>query len=151
MGADHRAAIERAGLGSVIRVNPVIPYLRSLALMGEADCTILVDAAVASGAESVFLPSKLVDYLGAEKPVIAITPPAGASARVTGEAGGMVCDVDDIDAIEALLADLAAGKRPAPLKRDAVQRYHYETVADRLVEAVRETANGVRGLAAQSE
>jgi glycosyltransferase involved in cell wall biosynthesis len=139
MGADHRAAIEGAGLGNVIRVHPVIPYLRSLALMGEADCTLLIDAAVEAGSESVFLPSKLVDYLGAGKPVIAVTPPEGASARVTREAGGVVCDVGDADAIEALLADLAAGTRPAPLDREAVRGYHYEAVAGRLVDVIRDT------------
>jgi glycosyltransferase involved in cell wall biosynthesis len=107
--------------------------------MGEADCTLLIDAAVEAGSESVFLPSKLVDYLGAGKPVIAVTPPEGASARVTREAGGVVCDVGDADAIEALLADLAAGTRPAPLDREAVRGYHYEAVAGRLVDVIRDT------------
>jgi hypothetical protein len=136
MRPEHRNAIAQAGLSGVVSVRPVIPYLRSLALMTACDCTFLIDAKVGEGAESVFLPSKLVDYLGAGKPVIAVTPRSGASARVVGDVGGVVCDIDDAPAIEKAFADLVAGVPPRALKQEAVDRYRCDTVAAEMEAAV---------------
>ncbi len=53
-------------------------YVKSLELMSSADYLLIIDAPFE---KSVFFPSKLVDYLGVGKPIIAITPP-GTSKKI---------------------------------------------------------------------
>jgi hypothetical protein len=135
-----REAIGRAGLGDVFETHPVVPYLDSLALMRGADVLLSVDAKLTSTEESVFLPSKLVDYLGAGRPVLALTPERGASARVIEETGGARCDVEDVDAIEAVLRGLAAGEPIPPPDPGKVDEYDYRRVAGTLLAALQEVA-----------
>lgn len=65
-----------------------VPYQRSLELMSSADLLLVIDA---PAAHSVFLPSKLVDYIGAGKPIFGIVPP-GASAKLISRLGGLTVD-----------------------------------------------------------
>lgn len=128
---DHaRAEAERRGLGQVCHIHGSIPYLESLGRMMMSDVLLTIDAPLTSTAESVFLPSKLIDYLGAKKPVLALTPKRGASSRVVSEAGGVVCDIQDEEQIEETLRTLVAGKTwPSPTF-EAVNSYHYLRVAE---------------------
>ena len=110
----EQAWVREAGLERCIRIHEPIPYLESLSLMKGSDALLLVDAPLRDARESVFLPSKLVDYLGAGKPLLAITPSEGASARVVKEVGGAICDVDE-RAVESLLEKVfTEGLPPAP-------------------------------------
>jgi glycosyltransferase involved in cell wall biosynthesis len=59
-----------------------------LQLMASADLLLVIDSPDES---SVFLPSKLVDYLGAGVPILGIVPP-GASASLIGRLGGQVAN-----------------------------------------------------------
>jgi len=65
-----------------------VSYARSLELMVEADLLLVIEAPAAT---SVFLPSKLIDYLGARVPILGIVPP-GASASLLRRVGGRVAD-----------------------------------------------------------
>ncbi len=76
--------------GLVTRLPPV-SYLESLRLMREADLLLVLDAPFS---RNVFLPSKLVDYMGAGKPIFAISPP-GPSADLVARLGGAVANVND--------------------------------------------------------
>jgi Glycosyl transferase 4-like domain len=78
-----------------VRVLPSVDYQTSLGLMRSADLLFNIDAPFVP---SPFLPSKLVDYIGAERPIFGITPP-GAASRVIGELGGWVCDPSRPDLI----------------------------------------------------
>ena len=80
-----RLALKRSGCVSFL---PKVTYLESLALMKSADLLLNIDA---SADISVFLPSKLVDYVGAARPIFGITPP-GTSATLVRELGGWVAD-----------------------------------------------------------
>lgn len=73
--------------GLVTFLDPV-SYQRSLQLMTESDLLLVID-----GADdfSVFLPSKLIEYIGCGTPVFGIVPP-GASSRVITRCGGLVAD-----------------------------------------------------------
>lgn len=129
MPPEQRQAIAERGLGDVFHVGGFLPYLQTLALMRTSDALLLVDAPLTSTEESVFLPSKLVDYLGSGKPVFALTPERGTTARVLEECGGRICPVDDPQRAAAMLAegldDAFETHRPRP---DAVAPYDHREV-----------------------
>ncbi len=72
----------------LVRVRPSVDYSESLRLMSEADGLLVIDAPAEL---SVFLPSKLIDYIGAGRPVFGITP-SGTAAKLINELGGVVAD-----------------------------------------------------------
>ncbi len=125
---------------SVVFVKPV-GYRDSLALMAEADVLLVIDAPADA---SPFLPSKLVEYLGANRPIVALTPAQGAAANLVRRAGGLVADVSDGRAIEAILERVleawGAG-RLGDLQPDPAVRAEYSrgVVAERFDGIVRAT------------
>jgi hypothetical protein len=83
----------------LVQFHPTVDYLESLSLMSAADGLLVIDAPAAT---SVFLPSKLIDYIGAGRPVLGITPP-GAAAKLISELGGWVTDPTDAAGTEKAL------------------------------------------------
>jgi len=77
--------IQKLKLASV-EVLPSVSFRESLGLMQNADLLLIIDAPMET---SPFLPSKLIDYIGSNVPVLAFTPP-GPSANVVMELGGWV-------------------------------------------------------------
>jgi hypothetical protein len=96
----------------VIRLVGSVGYQESLALMRRASALLLIDA---PAARSVFFPSKLAEYIGANRYIFAITPP-GTSARIVADVGGTVVDPTDVDGIMAGLERLLR-ERPERLPR----------------------------------
>ncbi|RAU21825.1 hypothetical protein CU669_10995 [Paramagnetospirillum kuznetsovii] len=72
-----RYRIAQAGLDEIVTLIGQRPYRETLFEITCADLTLVIDADVAN---SVFLPSKLVDYIGLSKPVLGITPADSATA-----------------------------------------------------------------------
>lgn len=75
----------------MISIQPPVPYLESLALMRSADGLLVIDA---PAEQSVFLPSKLIDYIGSERPIFGISPP-GTATKLIAELGGWIADPSD--------------------------------------------------------
>jgi hypothetical protein len=74
--------------------------------------------------DSLFLPSKLIDYLPLRRPILGLTPPRGASADLIRRLGYPVVAPDDETAIagqiEALLDLKQAGRLGASPVHDTV-------------------------------
>ncbi|MDT4895748.1 MAG: hypothetical protein QOH25_825 [Acidobacteriota bacterium] len=112
IGPTYDLALDKLGLGDLpeglVVVKPPVKYLESLALMASADGLLIIDA---PAEKSVFLPSKLVDYLGAGRPILGLTPP-GAAATLINQLGGWVADPSDLSATaEVIGAFLSALRR----------------------------------------
>jgi hypothetical protein len=132
MDPAHRQRIETEGLSDVFRVHGYLPYLQTLPLMRAHDRLLVLDAPVTQSSENVFLPSKLIDYLGAGRPILALTPDRGATARVVREVGGTVCPLEDEPRIDAALFDLIAGSDASrPGDTEAADRYEHRQVGAR--------------------
>lgn len=97
----------------VVVARPAVDYPTSLRLMAEADALLLLDA---PAVHNVYLPSKLVDYLGAARPIVGITPPGTARALVVA-AGGPVADPSDPAAIAGALRAGIEAARATPVGR----------------------------------
>jgi len=76
--------------------------------MAESDLLLVIDG---PDDLSVFLLSKLIEYIGAGIPIFGILPP-GASANLVERLGGIVADPRDIEAVAvALLRALELARR----------------------------------------
>lgn len=100
-------------------------------LAAGADVLLIIDAPSDHG-PSLFLPSKLIDYLPLRKPILGITPVEGPSADLLRELGYPVVDPRNVAGIAQLLQELVehGGRRPGPSSR-------HDQVASRFT--VRET------------
>jgi glycosyltransferase involved in cell wall biosynthesis len=102
------------GLEGIVVSKGSVPYRESLAVMQGADVLLVIDADIA---ESVFLPSKLIDYIGADRPVLGITPPDSATARVVRSMGGWVVSPHDHEAFADTLLSIIEHHRKGTLDR----------------------------------
>jgi hypothetical protein len=93
-----------------------VPYIESLKLMVEADVLILVDSPVTD--PNIFLRSALVDYLGAMRPLLGITPLRGPSADLIRKAGGLVAHPHDTEGIADAIRAYIQEYRANTLHRD---------------------------------
>ena len=104
--------IRKYGLEAIAVQKPPVGYSQSLGLMQESDALMVIDADVSG--ESVFLPSKLIEYVGSGRPVLGITPKGSASERAIKEANGLVAQPGDAqgitDMVRALVRMRKAGK-----------------------------------------
>jgi hypothetical protein len=72
-----------------------VSYLESLGEMLSADCLISLDA---PAQRNIFMSAKLSDYVGARKPIVAITN-EGATAKLISEYGGWIADPESPEQI----------------------------------------------------
>lgn len=129
----------------LVQTVSTVPYQQSLRLMADADLLLVIDA---PEDVSVFLPSKLVDYLGAGVPILGIVPP-GASAKLISRMGGEVANPRDPGAVaEALRMALISAKEQmqsggsGPWGNEQVrQEYCAERVSEKLHEIVSEVVS----------
>ena len=143
VGTKGEGQLEAAGLDALpeglVVTRPSVKYLESLRLMRESDGLLVIDAPAEL---SVFLPSKLVEYVGAARPVFAITP-EGAAASLVRRLGGWFADPSDAAAIAETLKSFLAFLREhkhAAAWGDAEARRGFEApaVAEKFAGVLRE-------------
>lgn len=133
----------RAMPAGLVRLAGTVPYRRSLQLMAESDLLLVIEA---PDALSVFLPSKLIDYLGAATPILGVVPP-GSTAALLRRMGGIVVDPRRPPEVAAGLEEALADARqrrlgpPAPWG-DANVRAEFtaDRTAAAFAELLRQTA-----------
>jgi glycosyltransferase involved in cell wall biosynthesis len=108
----------------IIKFVGLVPHSEAIRLMKTAHCLLVIDAPADL---SVFFPSKLVEYMGAGRFILALSP-QGASARIVKEAGGMVANPTDVDQIAASLKKVLE-QRPENLPLP-VNKYEKESVSE---------------------
>jgi hypothetical protein len=119
-----------------IKMLPSVSYNDSLELMQSAEILLIVDAPMAV---SIFLPSKLVDYVGSSVPIFAFTPP-GPSADIVSELGGWVTPpIGDEAGYEVFLKAITAVSaadykyQPSP---EITRRFRADENGERLAELI---------------
>jgi len=113
-----------------------VDYLSSLELMKTSDMLLLIDA---PAEKNLFLPSKLIDYLGAERPIWAITPSTGPSATLLGKIQGVYFNLpQDQDGLAATFIKIHDDHQRGPLKIKApaelIQKYNASNVAGQILD-----------------
>jgi glycosyltransferase involved in cell wall biosynthesis len=133
--SDRRLATS-LGLDPIVEFTGRLPSAESARWAAAADVLLLIDA---PADENLFLPSKLIDYLPAGKPILALTPPRGASADLIRALGYPVIAPDDEGGIVAALDALLAAKREGRLARspshdEVAKRYDIHRTAGAFAE-----------------
>jgi glycosyltransferase involved in cell wall biosynthesis len=104
--SEFRRDAAALGIEPLVRFESRRPKAEAARAAADADVLLVIDAP--SAGTSVFLPSKLIDYLAFGKPILGITPADGASARLLTRLACPVAPPDDPGAIAATLRPLLA-------------------------------------------
>lgn len=91
-------------IGDHVHFHGRVSYQNSESFARQADVLVLIDAP--STNESLFLPSKLVDYLPYQKPILGITPSKGAASDLLHDLKMSTVDPDDIKGMKRALVNL---------------------------------------------
>lgn len=119
----YQGSVRRLGLQSVVSFAGRTSFSEAQRVAAGADVLLVVDAP--SETSSPFLPSKLIDYLPLRKPILGLTPPAGASADLLRRLGCPVVGPDDVEGIGRAIEHLVAAWRRGDLQVSGV----FDTVA----------------------
>ena len=124
-------------VGDMVRVRELVSYLESLALMNSSDVLLVIDA---PAKENLFLTSKLVDYLGARKPILAITPARGPTAELMTEMGFISNDFHDVSGIAERIGDFLAQKEQGGLSGNipnhVYDRFRMEAIGEKYISLI---------------
>lgn len=118
------------GLEGVASFKGNVSYLESLEVMTTADCLLLRDADFSDqGLKATpFYPGKLADYLGAKKPVLAVTMSEGCVPDMLSKLGGASLTENDIDGIANAMLDAINGKLNIDFHE--ADKYSYTKIAE---------------------
>ncbi|WP_034632889.1 glycosyltransferase [Maridesulfovibrio bastinii] len=109
---NEREAAERQTPGVFKFLDP-IPFAESIAVLSRADILLVVDAPLKN---SPFFPSKLADYIGACKPIAALTPSSSTTMDILASLSPepLAADSGSAEGIRKLLRRIEAGEFAYP-------------------------------------
>ncbi len=97
---EHNAFIAELQLQDVVSLQPPVPYQQYLRLLEESSVLLLV----VSSQHSLFMPSKIVDYFGVSRPILAFAPRDSEMRQVLETAGMGAFASDEHDAASGAAA-----------------------------------------------
>lgn len=114
----YRRFVQQLGLEGVVECLPPVSHARALQHQLAADVVLLVLGRDPEGSAGI-LTGKLLEYIGAGRPIWALAPESEASRLIRREALGWVDPPDDEEAIAGRLRELArGGVRPVPQRAE---------------------------------
>jgi glycosyltransferase involved in cell wall biosynthesis len=137
-----RSLVYNYFLHDCITIEPSVDYLTSLKIMQESDWLIHVDAKfdfLAETGGSIYFAGKLADYMGTDRPILALTGHYSPAGEIVRRAGGLCFEQQDSSGIAEALGDIVAGRLVVPI--DRAYRDGYDAVAvaqkhDQMIEDV---------------
>ncbi len=128
------ARAHELGLADLVEFLPSVGYLDALNAAAEADVLLSFDA---DAENSVFFPSKIVDYLMFGKPILAVTPPNSATADVLMPLGHTCVAPGDVDAVATAIVALVSRWRSGELSFRPPAEYDIVTTTAKFENAVK--------------
>jgi hypothetical protein len=91
---DHDYLIKELKLQDVVSINPAVSYDEYIRKLKQSPILLLV----VSSAHNLFMPSKIVDYFGAQRPILSFAPKGSEMRQVLDTAGmaEFACDEFDV-------------------------------------------------------
>ena len=115
-------------LSSRVRCLPIMDYRASLRAMQTADVLVSIDA---STGDAIFLPSKLIDYLGARRPILCLTHPGSPADAICRESGNIVADVNSAEQVAAAIERAVADHADMKPDESYIGQFAIENIARR--------------------
>lgn len=133
-----RRLVDELGLQEQVAFVGRLSYEESLKRISSASVCVLIEAKMDEG---IFLPSKLIDYIAARKPILALSPRMGVAADMAAAGELLRVDPDDVPAIQAAIASLYANFQRGTLHSCApneafARQFEPEVVARQFMGAV---------------
>jgi len=100
----YKRLVRQLHIEKIVTITGIVPYIESLQYKKNADVLLVIDAPFKT--PSLFLPLKLIEYIGFKKPILGITPLVGESASLIRSLRGCVVSPDDIPGIENAILSL---------------------------------------------
>jgi glycosyltransferase involved in cell wall biosynthesis len=115
--AGHNRFLDELNLRDVVSLQPAVGYAQYLEKLKQSPVLLLV----VSSAHSLFMPSKIVDYFGARRPILAFVPRDSEMRQVLEQAGlaEFACDESDVNSGAAALQGLWTRCQTSALTCDA--------------------------------
>lgn len=137
-GANDRyiRAADSYGLADIASFEGSVNYLESLKVMSKSDCLLLRDADFSDQGikNTPFYPGKLADYMGAKKPILAVTMAHGCVPDMLTKVGGVSLTEDDIEGIANAMYDAMQGNLSVNINE--IERYSHIHTAELAKEAL---------------
>lgn len=89
----YKEKIKNYGLDGQFTYISRVDYINSLEYMSSADILLLIDTTFKESHKNLFLPSKLIDYIGMGKPIIGMGDPCSVSNRILNDLSYPFIDV----------------------------------------------------------
>lgn len=98
---DEREAAEKR-TPELFKFFEPVPFIKSIEVLAQADLLLVIDAPLEN---SPFFPSKLADYIGAGKPIAALTPESSTTMDILSSLTDkpLVADSSDVEGIKKLV------------------------------------------------
>lgn len=133
---DYAARLAQLDIADVVRLEPAIDYLPALREMLTVDGLLLLQASNCNAQ----VPAKLYEYLRAGRPILALTDPAGDTARILRNAGiGNIARLESVEEIEnalmGFIEEIRRGASSGPMPA-VVAGYSREEQAGQLARAL---------------
>ena len=106
--------IYKYNIGNIVEALGTLPRNDTIKYLFKSDALILIDSP--SKNESVFLPSKLLDYINIKKPILAITPRGPSAEVVIATRTGVVRAPEDIIGIKNIIKEYYHAYKRSELK-----------------------------------
>lgn len=137
----RRSLLEYPDINDIVKIHDSVNHVTALRKMQESDVLLHLDSD--TEVESIFLPSKLVDYIGANRPILTISP-KGIAAEITSRVGGVCADIssgiDIARALDELIQKKSSIQNHAVHMDDKrygeVRKYAVENLGERMKEII---------------
>lgn len=140
-GPGNEALVRELRLDGVVRVHGFVEHAQAVQLIRKADWLLLIIETLPNwngqGKFTGAYTSKLFEYLGAGRPILALVPPSLAADLITTAHAGIALPNDDPSAVARAIAEIASGQhRGISAQRDEaiVREFGLDRIAKRLAD-----------------
>ncbi len=125
-----QSVAKRLGVQDIVEFLPVVPYEKCQQMIAESDLLLVIDA---PGTGGIFLPTKLIEYLAHQKPVLGLAEPGSTIHQLLQECDLSFADQNNpqsiADALQGLLARWESGEwGVSELSKQRGRRYQIDEI-----------------------